>query len=355
MLYITNRQKIQEYRDSPAIDQSSLKKLLSGMKEFLSEREEKITEPMIIGSAVDTILTGEEGDFEELFYISSCPKPSDLLCSILQEVLDRSQDKQLPLEDNQQILEEVIEAFSYQPNWKIATRVNKVLENAAYYESLQKSLDKVVISEEQLSIITSIVDSLRTNMITESFFAREKYANNLNWDIYYQLPIYWSYQGIDCKGLLDIVIVRKEEGIVKDVIPIDLKIIMDKVLNFHNNARLRRYDIQGSYYTDGLLLSNSLPFEVNENTIRNFKFVVESYTETGTPLLLESSDEFLEIGRNGLPEIVIDGRVVRQEILGYRQLLELYSYYQEQGWQEEKLIYDSNGVLVLDWDKIHGY
>ena len=355
MLYTTSKQQVQEYRNNEALSQSDLKKLIVGMDAFMDDREQKMTEPMLIGSAVDTILTGAEGDFEEIFYLSNFPKPSDTICEILQEVLSRTADKSLPLEDNIEILGQVINEVGYQARWKPETRINDLLKHTGYYQSLQESIGKIVISEEQSQIINTLVESLRSSLVTESLFAREKYVNNPKWDIYYQLPIFWTMDGIPCKGLLDIVIVRKnDDGKVIDVLPFDLKIIMDKLLSFHNNVRLRRYDIQAAYYTDGLLLAENLPFEVTKENLRNFKFVVGSVANTGKVLICEASDDLLEIGRVGMPELIVEDRLIRQEILGYKNLLALYEYYQTQGWQEEKILYDNDNFLTLEWEKLYG-
>ena len=82
MLYIASRKQIEEYRQSDALGQSQLKKLLVSMDEFLKEDVDKQSPAMIIGSAVDTILTGNEEDFDNLFHVTSFSKPSDVVSSI---------------------------------------------------------------------------------------------------------------------------------------------------------------------------------------------------------------------------------------------------------------------------------
>lgn len=356
MLYITSREEINKYREVDALNQSDLKKLLLGMDKFLDNKEVKMTNPMIIGNAVDTILTGEEEDFENNFYLLNYPKPTDSISSILEETFNRVISLNVPstdLEDNLDILKEVIISYEYQSNWKLETRINKILEHTGYYKDLQNSLGKIILSEEQKSIIDNIVDSLKNNIITSSYFDRKLYAENTSWDMYLQLPIYWEYKGVNCKGLLDIVIVKKDKsGKIERIIPIDLKVVMDKTLSFLNNAKTGRYDIQAAFYTLGLLSSKDIPFEVNKENLLNFRFVVES-VDTGNPIVYETSDSFLSVGANGLSELWLNDRLIRQEVLGYNQLIDLYLYYQEQGWKQEKLIYDNSGFLSLGWEKIY--
>lgn len=349
MLYITNREKIEEYRENSAISQSQLKKLLVGMDEFLKEDEDKKSIPMIIGSAVDTILTGNEEDFDNLFHVTHFTKPSDLVAAILETVYNRVNDKLSDLESNIPLLEEAIIDFNYQNNWKMETKVNKLLEFSGYYQELQLSENKTVISEEQKATIDNIVNSLRTNPVTSKYFSRTPLKNV---DIYLQLPIYWHYKDVNCKSLLDMVFVYKDvEGNISHITPIDLKTYYGRTVDFLSAVKLRRYDIQAASYT----LAVAKYFDVPPEKIYNFLFVVESTTDIGHPIVFTASDELLDVGLNGLPEVWYEGRLLRQQILGYDQLISLYKYYEQQGWQEEKIIYENAGHLVLSWDKVTGY
>lgn len=349
MLYITSREKIEEYRQSSALGQSQLKKLLVGMDEFLKEDTEKQSLPMIIGSAVDTILTGNEEDFDNLFHVTSFSKPSDLVASIIETVYNRVNDKNSDLESNIPLLEEAIIDFNYQNNWKMETKVNKLLEFSGYYQELQLSENKTVLSEEQKTLVDNIVDSLRTNPVTSKYFSRLP-TNNV--DVYLQLPIYWDYRDVHCKSLLDIVFVYKDnEGNIDHITPIDLKTYSGRTVDFLNAVKLRRYDIQAASYT----LAVAKYFNVFPSKVDNFLFVVESTTDIGHPVVFTVSPELLEVGLYGLPEVWYEGRLLRQQILGYDQLISLYKYYEQQGWQEEKIIYENAGHLVLQWDKVTGY
>ena len=346
MLYIASRKEIQEYRESIALGQSHLKKLLIGMDEFLKEDDFKQTQATIIGSAVDCILTGNEDDFDELYYESKCEKPSDTVCLILETVYEKAIDKKASLETYEGILLGVATDLEYQKKWKSDTKIRKLLEFSDYYEELQNSDGKTIISQEDMKTIYSIVDSLINSPNTAKYFNR---VTPPNIDMYLQLPIYWEYEGIQCKSLLDIVIVVKDEkeDIVK-VIPIDLKTFWDRTTNFLNAVKQRRYDIQAASYS----LAVSKHFKV---PVSNFIFVVESTTKIGSPLVFHTTDDFLEVGLKGLPEVWYENRLIRQEILGYHDLIELYKYYSKQGWQEEKIVFESAGNLKLDWEKVFGY
>ena len=80
---------INDYYNSGRISQSKLKLLLLGPKKFVERRDSSLyfeeKESLIIGSAVDCLLTQSE-EFEKDYYISSLEeKPSDIIKSILKQ------------------------------------------------------------------------------------------------------------------------------------------------------------------------------------------------------------------------------------------------------------------------------
>ena len=349
MIYRTSKSEIAKYRESEALSQSDLKKLLGGLDNFMKEDSEKQSLPMIIGSAVDTILTGEPGDFENEFHVMDIPKPSELMESMLMAVYERAEDKEASLQELINVVEEVVIGFNYQSNWKIDTRISKVVENFLYYEELKKCAGKTVLSPADMDVINNVVDSLRNCPVTKDLFT--DYTDNFT-DIYYQLPLFWENNGIKCKGLLDIVVVKKDvNGDTVSVTPYDLKTLSDRTLNFSASMKMRRYDIQAAWYAFGLQASKDrLPFKFPVESHRNFRFVVESTTSPGEPVIYECSSDLLNVGYTGLPDLVVNNRLIRKETLGFIQLLDLYKYYEQQGWRREKALEESNNTIILDWD-----
>lgn len=348
MIYRTSKSDIAKYREDEALSQSDLKKLLEGLSNFLKEDIEKQSLPMIIGSAVDTILTGYPEDFEKEFYMISTPKPSELMESMLLAVYEAAEDKNAALPDLVNLVQDVVINYNYQSNWKIDTRVSKVVENFIYYEEIKNCAGKTVLSPSDVEVINNVVSSLRTNFATKDLFCIETPKNV---DIYYQLPIFWEINGRKCKGLLDMVVVEKNYADeVISVTPYDLKTTFDNTLNFCNNLKIRRYDIQASWYNLGLQLAKNLPFKITPENYKKFRFVVESTTKPGEPLVYECSNELLMVGYNGLPELEFQNRLIRKKVLGFKQLLDLYDYYENQGWQREQAIEESNSLFILNWD-----
>ena len=374
-LIVTKQEEIDKYFESDAVSRSDLVNLLGGLDNFLVEKKKegeaayKEKRGIILGSAIDTILTGEDDAFSKKYYISQLDnKPSETEMNIVRMVFDiLTSDNEFKVEDCQPlseygvIIQKAIEAFNWQSRWKLETRIKKIIEvGSEYFMDLVKSYGKQVLSQGEFFIVNDVVNSLQTNPRTEKYFDRESYARAENIDVYYQLPIYFTYRGLECKVLLDMVFVYKnpKTGLIESIKPVDLKTMSGNTINFPSHLRMFRYDIQSSFYTFALTKRFKM-FEKNI-ALRPFEFVVESTTNIGHPLVFKVSKSLLEIGRYGRKELrstdlnsnAADDIFLSKEIKGFEQLLEDYMYYSKTGWKEEKVITNNDGVLEIDWDGI---
>lgn len=348
MIFRTSKEEIARYWETEALNQSSLKKLLGGVDGFFEETPSN-TPYFTIGSAVDTILTGYEGQFEEEFYISSVPKPTEAIEQILQLVYNNSTDKKAGLASQEALIEEAIIANNYQPRWKMETKVAKVLEHLAYYEEIQNMEGKKILDTESMMLVDDIVAELLSSPVSSELF-KNTTAHNV--DIYYQLPLYWKEDGIDCKGLLDIVVVTKnEDDIATDVVIFDLKTMSDKTTRFLNNFKKFRYDIQAAWYSRGLFSAEEIPFKIDEDiTYSSFSFIVACTNYPIQPLRFDVSEKTMHIALMGREDVILDNAVVRYGVKGLKDLLDTYKFHMENGWNIDKEIAESDGVFILDWD-----
>lgn len=363
---ITPQSEVNRYYDSDCLNQSTLKELQHGVDKFLAtlkKREEETEEKsyFIIGGAVDLILTGEEGIFEEFYHISSLlNKPSDTEMSIIKLTFDlivnniTSNPEEIGfISDYPNIISEAINQIGWQPKWKEETKINKIIDlGYEYFEDLKKACGKTVISVLQKEIIDNIVKSLRENPRTSKYFDRNSLSQETSVDIYYQLPLYFKVEGIDCKALLDFLIVLKnEEGVVTTLMPFDLKTMSGYTIEFPNSVRTRRYDIQAAFYRDALtnpttIFPENFPnFDRNIVNVKPFTFIVESSNNPGKPLLFKVSEELDAIAKYG--KVNHEGRKV---VKGYLDLIEEYKYHSSTNWTEEKIVTESNGILELNWE-----
>lgn len=348
---------IEDYYTNPAISQSQLKLLLGSDPSIFNTIQEpdlyfEEKKHFIIGNGVDIQLTQSLEAFNEKFHVSNIQnKPSDTIKSIVNQVYDLVKeevgslaDKGL-LRDHTSKIIDSCNAHNYQPNWKTETRVAKVGESWEYWEDLKAAEGKQVLSQEENDLISQIVMSIRTNPTTSKYFETSKDVEILD-----QYSIYFTYEGIECKALLDRIIVDHKN---KTIQPIDFKTMGDQTIYFPKSLRQRRYDIQAAFYTEAL--ESKKVYETYE--ILPFKFIVESTTNPGNPLVYTCNQELLKIGKFGRKiHYFLDddlSEIMRfDEIKGFHQLIEDYKWYMENGFEKSRRVVESQGEFQINWNGI---
>ena len=380
MLIIGTKEQIQQYREHPGMNQSTLKNVQYGLSSFLKKQDEE--GPIASferGSAVDTILTGNEGDFKDLYYISALEKkPSDKEMEIVNLVFDNlsgmEEDSLIQFSLDNSMLKGVvqrsIEQIGWQPNWKIETRVEKITGSSLcqeYFEDLKKSIGKTVLSQTQVEQIDAVVDSLRKSETTKKFFDRKALLEAEDMIILYQVPIYFKIDGIECKALPDIAILfldkvefENEDGTkvvqktLKAVQVLDLKTIGKDNLEFFDSVISYRYEIQAAWYVEAIQRVNKkfwddlgviFPKEAIE--ILPFAFIVESVTTPGRPLLYFVDEALLLQGKEGTQDIYYQDRLVKKGKRGFLSLMAELKYYQDNEFTEDIILQGKEGNLII--------
>lgn len=226
------------YFDDNSISYSMLRNLSVGPAYFkkIQEEEQDDKEHFIIGSCVDILLTEPDRFWEKyaLEFSEVCekvPTPQirdygGFLYAGLseEEAFQRTNFKREKLESVKEKFEkEAKEWFEW------------VKKKGEYEKSI---VGKQVISNIQYSLITKIVESLKTNRFTRKYFEN---TIGTKVDKHLQLEIYWEYKGEKCKSKLDSVIVDHEN---KTIEPIDVKTTGNSVFSFDFSALKWRYDIK---------------------------------------------------------------------------------------------------------------
>lgn len=190
---MTTLERIQKYRDNPAISQSELKALLSG--KYLVK---KPSLTMLIGSYLDCVITCPEIK-DDLYFVCDVTRPTDKiaeLCDSLYQWVDNGLlliDPSPIIEDHLNEIEQWIETVDYYSN-RPNTRIEKFIKEA-------KEWWNVLVQKGNRQIITS-VEELEAELIK----IRLENDSSLHW-IWkgeFQKDFYWTEEGIDCKGLGDI-------------------------------------------------------------------------------------------------------------------------------------------------------
>ena len=331
MIIRTSKEEVALYRASTAVSQSKLKLLTVSAQAFQEVKEPEMffeeKEHFLIGSAVDDYITMGAEYFQETYYVSQRSKPSDVIMSIIQQVFaTRVSDS---IFDND--LLPAIESHNYQPNWKPDTKIAKIsIEGESYWSELLQSEGKTVISIEQQLIINKVLNDLFNNRFTERYFRDSK-----NTTTYYQLPIYFEFDGVQCKALLDMVIVDHEN---QSIMPIDIKTMSGYTKEFDYQSYKRRYDIQAGWYMEAIfswVLQNYPTYSVNL-----FRFIVASSNKPCDSLMFETTVDFLNAGKHGVIKLnSYQINSVNEEIKeaehyteGYSQLITKYKWHEENGW-----------------------
>jgi hypothetical protein len=384
---VATKEEVQEYYQSDALGQSKLKLLLGDLGSFHKEFDSS-AEHFLIGSAVDCILTNSKKAFQEEYYISKVDKlPSESVIEILKLVYENllkdyaeylevvtSQDEPADVtlfsefvgELNQwsAYIIDACEETGWQPRWGADAKLKNVIEpGSEYFKDLCLAFGKTVISQTQFNTIKNIVESLESNPRTAGFFDRNFFENQPDITVHYQFPIYFEYRGVQCKALLDMVIVERDiEGKILSITGVDLKTMNGNTYYFPASVRTRRYDIQAAWYT--LALHNHFAVPEGSSVIKPFQFVVESTSYQGKPLNFIIDETLLAMGRFGRRAISLHdtdmfngdpmaSATLQYEIKGFEQLLDLYIYHSENGFGQEKEIQEAGVTpLLINWDGI---
>tara|TARA_R110000851_G_scaffold97156_2_gene210680 strand:+ start:13527 stop:14663 length:1137 start_codon:yes stop_codon:yes gene_type:complete len=373
-LIITPQADIDAYFASEATNQSSLKNLEGGLGGFMAnlaknkkdlEENKPTPDYFLVGGAVDCILTGEKGEFEKQYYVSNLTKmPSEVEIKIVESVFNELANADMLDQVNYgDCYDSILAAadsvkngdkIGWQNNWKADTRVAKlIIAGLEYFDDLKASFGLKIISSEMRENIDRIVNSLKFNAKTKKYFDRDLQADQEHMDFYYQLPMYFTYKGVECKALMDLVVVHKNpKGEIIRIEPIDLKTMSGNTLQFTGKVKQHRYDIQAAWYTMAL----AKHFDFPEEKIDPFKFVVESTTGVGTPLVFEITPQTLIHGKEGAPEGWFISDNGERDLYyparkGFEELMAEYIFYQEQGFKEDIIFEKYPDVILIDWLK----
>lgn len=341
MLYIASKESIDAYYQSDRLNQSSLKELEKGLDSFKDWQEAcknntSIPDYFLLGKVVDTILTGDYGEYDNTF-IAMRNKPSEKVCEIIEYVFKKNQENPVTeLKDYEGDILEAVNKYEYYPKWKDETRIANILKSEEYFEFLKESQGKIIIPQEIEEKGIAIANSLKTNERTKVFFNRKHFEDSGVVDIYYQFPIYFEMEGVECKALLDILIVYHNEDGTKKYQPMDLKTTSNYTIDFGKSAQSFRYDYQAAFYIEAV----KSHFKCEYEDIEPFIFIVESTKKVGNPLLFRTTEDWLLNGLYGLENPYRGFKGVLNLVKEYKELM-------EDGFKEDLIIKENKGILSL--------
>lgn len=331
---------MQEYYDSPAVNQSLVKFILG------SQEEEEIKLPgrkksMELGSLVDLILTVPVEEWEnKILTVEAEDRPSESMDRIITHVY-KNRETSTDLHQLRNLIEEAIEIINYKGNasWSTTQRINKVIEKCSeHWEFLMLSEGRTVTLISEMEKAYEIADQIRHSPNTLKYFREDNFITQA----YYQYAIYETLEEVPCKGLLDKCIINDKD---KEILPIDFKVTGSISEWARYIARKFRYDIQASFYTN--LLKKKYP----DYKILPFTFIVASANPKISPYVYECTEMDLYIGEHGANRhkgLITDAedehvmRTLIDPIHGYKQGLEIYKQCKRLGLEN----YDLDSYLT---------
>lgn len=371
MIYYANAERVTMYNSSDGVNQSSLKKIFedpsffSGKEEeeeYYTEKEWKIT-----GTGVDVIITQGQAEFDNQFYLmSTSRKPSKTLMGAMQKVFSIVSDQNEPVsanyKDYAQLFCMVFNDIEYfidraKPDWREDNRINALAKDAigdSYWKAMYEGIGKQIITVEEKETIEAIRDTIHTHHYTKDIFDLSR--DSEDYDLLFQVPIFFYYNGILCKGLLDMVFINHKTS---TVYPLDIKTTGKPLYQFPQVIRERRYDFQGAFYTHGIkdplvmeTLSSLLKKNITSYNVKNLGFIAACTKFTSVPNVIFCTDQLLSIGQFGRPAVIVDGIEVKPAIKGFAESIELYKYYSEHGFDTRKELIEGKGWLNVNWEGI---
>lgn len=272
------------YRADPALSYSTLARYEREGFDNLDHLFDKISTPSLtMGSMVDTLITGSQEEFDNLFYIADIPSIGDKEKAIADSLFSQYGNQYTSFIDIpfDAVLNEA-NAQSYYKNWKDDTRVRVLTERCAiYYAVKANSEGKTVVDLDTYYKVMAMVKALKESPATHGYFADDDPMSPVR--RYYQLKYKANIKGINYRCMMDGAIVDYED---KKIIPIDLKTSGHHEWNFEDSFCKWDYMIQARLYWLILRLNLDKDSYFKDFTLENYRFIVVN-KDTLTPLVWE--------------------------------------------------------------------
>ena len=237
----------EEYRADPALSYSTLARYEREGFNNLDKLFERIETPSLtFGSAVDSIITGGQSEFDERFLVAEFPSIPDSIIKIVKSLFNQCREEYrslIAIPDN--IIISETEAQGYQTNWKPETRAKVIKEKGnTYYNILFLAGTRTILDTQTFQDVSNAVKVLKESEATQFYFAED---NPFEPDIerFYQLKFKGEFNGVKYRNMADLIIVNHKEKWVK---PVDLKTSSHTEWDFYKSFVDWRYDIQARLY-----------------------------------------------------------------------------------------------------------
>lgn len=270
------------YRADPALSYSTLAKFDREGFNSLSKLFTSIDTPSLtFGSAVDSIITGGQEEFDSRFLVAEFPVIASSIIKILKALFEANPTcRSLSQISDVDIIRET-EIQGYQLNWKPETRAKVIKEKGeAYFSFLSLASDKTILDTATFNSIQNTVHALRTSKPTRIYFEPN---NPFQPDIerFYQLKFKATFRGVTYRSMADLILVDYKN---KKVIPVDLKTSGHPEWDFYKSFVTWSYDIQARLYWANIRQNMDKDPYFKDFELEDYRFIVAN-KDTLCPLL----------------------------------------------------------------------
>lgn len=339
-----------EYVNHPGLAQSDLNLFEKNIYQFhkeviLGEKpEEKKSDALDKGSIADALIL--QPDALKSYYVMTQYKASgkekEVVDAVFNLVSTKMKEKEPnmikwpQLNDFEADIVKGCEQLAYQGNWKLETRVAKIIEKGKeYFDQLKEAGGRTIVSLDVWNETHALIDQIKEDESTHAIFVKLKgeHAEKKRYIVHKQEYIINidPATGEQVKGLLDFWI---EDTKLKEIDPWDLKTAKSHA-QFLMNYRMSRYGRQGSFY------SNLLSLKYKGYKINPFKFLVLPTQSGETPEVYTMSESELIANRDGA-ESALGFRVK-----GFRELITDIQWHRDNGkWDHRKEYYERGYNII---------
>lgn len=274
-----------EYRQRPELSYSTLSTYetlgFTGLDHLFDKKE---SPSLLLGSLVDTALTGGEDGFKSLYTVLDI-NVTDSGIDICKSLVNLC----LPFETFEEIPESIVSdtaksvGFWQNDKWdkKRYSEVLKTGNVAEYYNALRSS-DKTIISCDTYQTALAMVRALRESPATAGYFADNDELSPIR--RYYQLKFAANFEGVGYRNMVDLLVVDYEKKVVW---PIDLKTSMSTAeWDFEQNFKKWHYYIQARLYWRIIRANMDNDPYFKDFTLKDYRFIICN-PKTLTPLVWE--------------------------------------------------------------------
>ena len=305
------------YRKDPSLSYSTLARYEREGFNNLDKLFDRVESPSLtFGSAVDTLITGSEEEFNDKFMVAQLDNTlSDTLITITNRLFDRWKDTYNNIKDiPEDKVIETIQDISWNNHWLPKTRVTKIKGDcAAYYKLLYLSEGKTILSTYVYQDVINAVDKLKSADSTKFYFEQNNVFDN-SIERFYQLKFKATFNNVDYRCMADEILVLHD---YKTIIPIDLKTSYKPEWDFYKSFIEWGYMIQSRLYWR--IIRNNMDKDpyFKDFKLANYRFIVIN-KKTLVPLVweFESTQKIGDITtKEGL--VLRDPFVIGEELKEY--------------------------------------